>query len=288
MLHARPAGPGALSFIVQLGLHPARHRAVADDSYIVEYGPLLRHRRELADQNRARLRRLLIAVPMSLVLIALAASYSPPLAMLLGVVSALFLFFIALPGASSVDPGALAGVEGEVAVLKQLRKLPDTFLLLNRVRLPDALLPNGERELDFVVVGPTGLWIIEVKNTPGVIHVQPDQAHWPLVRRAGCGSSPSWNAVQNPLPQVQAQVDALARWFLVHGLFVQPRAAVVFAHAETALESPERSAIPVNLRDGIVATLLSADPVPIPESVRAALPRLRGRQMRSECQASLT
>jgi hypothetical protein len=246
-----------------------------DDSLIVEYGPLLRHRRELAEQRRQRRRRLAIGIPASLAVVALASIYSPPLALLLGAVAGFFLFFIALPGASTVDPGTLAGVEGEVAVLKHLRRLSDDFLVLNRVRLPDATLPNGERELDFIVAGPTGLWVIEVKNTPGVIHVQPDQPHWPLVRRAGCGSSPSWNAVQNPLPQVRAQVEALSRLLLMEGLMVEPRAAVVFAHPETGLESAESSPIPVCLREGVSDLIETAGAAPVPESSRQALARLR-------------
>lgn len=249
---------------------------LVDDSLIVEYGPLLRHRRELADQKRQRRLRLAFGVPLAVAAVGLALVYSPPLALLLGVVAGFFMFFIALPGASSVDAGALAGVEGEVTVLKQLRGLSDDFLVLNRVRLPDATLPNGERELDFIVAGPTGLWVVEVKNTPGIIHVRPEEAHWPLVRRSGCGSSPSWNAVRNPLPQVQAQVDALARWFLMQGLVVEPRAAVVFAHAETALESPERSDVPVCLRDSVAETLQSGAFGPLPAPARAVVQRLRG------------
>lgn len=253
---------------------------LVDDSLIVEYGPLTRHRREIAEQQHQRRFRLAVGAPLSVALVGITSIYSPPLAMLLGVIAGLFLFFIALPGASSVDPGALAGVEGEVAVLKQLRRLPDDFVVLNHLRLPDPTLPNGERELDFVVAGPTGLWLIEVKNTPGVIHVMPEQAHWPLVRRSGCGSSPSWNAVDNPLPQVRAQVDALSRLLLMEGLIVRPRAAIVFSHPETALESPQRSDVPVTLCDGIVATLVDADPESIPDPVREALPRLRGRRPR--------
>jgi len=260
---------------------------LADDSLIVEYGPLLRHRAELAEQKRQRRIRLVFGVPLSMGLVGVASIYSPPLALLIGVVAGFFLFFIALPGASSVDPGELAGVEGEVAVLKKLRGLSDDFLLLNRVRLPDATLPNGERELDFIVAGPTGLWIIEVKNTPGIIHVQPDERHWPLVRRAGCGSSPSWNAVDNPLPQVQAQLAALSRWFLTHGQVVQPRAAVVFAHSEAALESPERSSVPVCLRDGIVPALLKGNADPVMYSIRELLPRLRGHRPESEMSSKL-
>jgi hypothetical protein len=258
----------------------AQASIMADDRWVVEYGPLLRHRREVADQRRRRRRRLAVGLVISIGLIALSSSYSSPLALFIGVICGLFLFFLALPGSSSVDPGALAGVEGEVAVLKQLRQLPDDFLVLNRVRLPDNALPNGERELDFIVAGPTGLWVIEVKNTPGLIHVQPEQRHWPLVKRAGCGSSPSWNAVDNPLPQVRAQVEALARWFLIHGLVVDPRAAVVFAHPETGLESAGASSIPICLRDGIVPILETASPCPLSERIRTALDRLR-RQART-------
>jgi hypothetical protein len=248
---------------------------VVDDSLIVEYGPLVRHRAEVAEQRRRRRLLLAVALPATLAAVGLTAQFSATLAMLVGAVAGLFLFFLTLPGASSVDPGALSGVEGEVAVLKALQALPADYLVLNRVRLPDPTLPNGERELDFIVAGPTGLWVVEVKNTPGIIHVTPKEKHWPLVKRAGCGSSPCWNAVANPLPQVRAQVEALTRWFLVHGHLIEPRAAVVFAHPETGLESAEASAIPICLRDTLVDTILASDLAPVPDRHRLALGRLR-------------
>ncbi|RFF27008.1 MULTISPECIES: nuclease-related domain-containing protein [unclassified Wenzhouxiangella] len=177
---------------------------MADTRLVADYPPLKRHRDELREQRRLRRRRLMIAVPIGVLTVVAAATLSAPLAMMLAGVAALAIFFAALPGSSSVDAGQLAGVEGEAAVLERLKQLPDDFAILNRVRLPDETLTNGERELDFIIAGPTGLWVVEVKNTPGHVQVRPGEKHWPLARRAGCGSQPSWNAMPNPVPQARA------------------------------------------------------------------------------------
>lgn len=218
---------------------------MADTRFVVEYPSLRRHREELIDQRRQRNRRLMILVPAGLLLVILAGAWSLPLGVLLAAVSACTVFFAALPGTSSVDSGHLAGAEGEAAVLEQLAALSDDFVIINRLRLPDETLPNGERELDFVVAGPYGLWVLEVKNTPGHVKVRPDEKHWPLVRRAGCGSRPGWHAMPNPVPQAQAQARALEHWLLRHGIDSCARAAVVLAHPEVLVEGAELAQIPV-------------------------------------------
>lgn len=40
-------------------------------------------------------------------------------------------------------------------MLEHLKRLPGAYLILNRVTLPDETLSNGQRELDFIVAGPT-------------------------------------------------------------------------------------------------------------------------------------
>ena len=196
----------------------------------------------------SRRRRLVIAVPLVTVLAFAASAVSLPLALLVAMIGVGIVFFLALPGASSVRPGDLAGVEGEIAALDRLRALPDDFRIFNRVQLPDVELPGGRRELDFIVSGPTGLWVVEVKNTPGLVHVLPDRRQWPLARRAGCGSSPSWNAVENPVPQVRAQVQALRRWLLQQGVAAEPQGIICFAHPEVALRNADASPLPVLVR----------------------------------------
>jgi hypothetical protein len=248
---------------------------MADTQLVVDYPPLVRHREELRTQRRARRIRLAVAVPVALGLVALAASASPPLATLLAGLSAVVIFFIALPGASSVDAGMLAGVEGEAAVLERLRRLPDDYTVLNRVRLPDETLANGERELDFIVAGPTGLWVVEVKNTPGHVRVTPGEKHWPLARRAGCGSRPQWNAMPNPVPQVRAQVDALERWLLRQGVVASAGGVIVMAHPEVAVEDGTEAEMPVLVRDQVDAYLKDASAAPVQADATRLLADLR-------------
>jgi len=248
---------------------------MADTQFVVDYPPLVRHREELRTQRRARRLRLAVAVPVALGLVALAASASPPLATLLAGLSAVIIFFLALPGASSVEAGMLAGVEGEAAVLERLRRLPDDFTVLNRVRLPDETLTNGERELDFIVAGPSGLWVVEVKNTPGHVRVTPGARHWPLARRAGCGSRPQWNAVPNPVPQVRAQIDALERWLLRQGVSARAGGVVVMAHPEVAVEGGGEAEMPVLVRDQIDGFLQERAATPVGPDLTRQLADLR-------------
>lgn len=249
---------------------------MADSRLVVDYPALTRHREELAQQRRARGKRLALGVPLCAALVAAAASVSTPLAVMLGGIAALVLFFLAIPGSSSVDPGQLSGVEGEAAVLDRLLQLPDDFIVLNRVRLPDETLPNGQREVDFIVAGPSGLWVIEVKNTPGHITVQPGARHWPLARRAGCGSRPDWNALPNPVDQARAQVEALERWLLREGVSARARAVVVMAHPEVAIANADASETPVLVPAQLAEHLQSAGPGRTDAGLGQALERLRG------------
>jgi len=258
---------------------------MADCRFVIDYPALVRHREEQARAARTRRRRLWIVLP--LFLLALwAFSVAPPFGLFVAAVSAGVVFFVTIPGGTSVAPSDLAGVEGEVAVLKRLQQLPDEYLLFNRVRLPDNQLPNGWRELDFVVAGPTGVWIVEVKNTPGHVYVQPDARHWPLARRAGCGSQPSWNAMDNPIGQVRAQRDALARWLLHHSIVVEPRLMVCLSHAEVALDNAEASPVPIRVRDAVTGTIESASARLLPAGAIETLIALRQDRSSSGMQAA--
>jgi len=195
---------------------------MADCRFITDYPALVRHRAELKAAARARWTRLAIALPLLSFLAYGAFSLSPQFGLFVAAVGAGVLFFLWLPG---------------------------DFLVFNRVRLPDGQLPNGWRELDFIVAGPTGLWIVEVKNTPGHVYVQPDERHWPLARRGGCGGRPNWNAVENPIPQARAQVDSLRRWLLQHGIAADPKPLICLSHSEVAVDNAGASPVPVVVRD---------------------------------------
>jgi hypothetical protein len=217
---------------------------MADTRYIKPYPAMERHRAEMQALRRRRRWRLASGLVLGLALVGGAFALSPPLALLVAGISVMVLFFASIGASSSVSSDELVGVEGELRTLQALEKLPDDCVLFNRVMLPDDWLPNGQRELDFIVVAPTGLFVVEVKNPPGRIHVDPDARYWPLVGR-GCGGRPDWQAVANPLPQVKAQAEALERWLLRQGLNETVQAAVCFSRPEVVLENTAASPIPV-------------------------------------------
>ena len=218
---------------------------MADTSHIREYAPLTRHREEMQLASRRRRWRLIFGAALVTALSAGGYWITPPLGVMLIGVGAMGLFFTAITGGSSVPHHVMAGVEGEVRALETLAKLPGDHIIFNQVHIPDPAIPNGRRELDFVVVGPRAVTVVEVKNTPGLIHVDPAGKQWQVVKRAGCGSRPGWNAIDNPLIQVKAQIRALERWLLEHGIGARPQGMVCFARFDAGVVDPERSDIPV-------------------------------------------
>jgi Nuclease-related domain len=52
-----------------------------------------------------------------------------------------------------------AGKQGELAVTQALQSLPDQYVVLN-----DLVLPDGKGNVDHLVMGPNGLFVIETKN----------------------------------------------------------------------------------------------------------------------------
>lgn len=231
--------------------------AVARLDHIKPYPALERHRRQIARHSRQRRRRLLVGIPLALVLVGLVGWFNPVLAVPLAGVLAMMLFFASLTGGSDVDPGQLIGIEGEVRTLKALSELDDRFTVFNRLRLPDPTLPNGGRELDFVVLGPTGLSIIEVKNVPGLIEIQAEAKRWPVQVRAGCGSAPGWRQIDNPLRQLAAQQAALDRWLLSEGVSCPVKGLVCFARPGAGLRGDDHRHHPVTLVDALVERLES-------------------------------
>jgi hypothetical protein len=261
--------------------------AMANTAYLTEYGPLARHRKELRQAARRRYRRLgLVAV---VVLTAAGIGYwlTPPLGLLLAGIGAMVLFFSSIGEGSSVPAHVLTGIEGEVRTLEMLKQLPDAFLLFNQVQIPDSWLPNGQRELDFIVLGPTGLFVVEVKNAPGMIYVSPDQKHWQVARR-GCGSSPNWHTMDNPLNQVQAQCQALERWILTGGMHLSTRPMVCFARPEVVLQNVDSSDIPVVVPEQLPALFEKAAPDKSlsPGQIRALTELLAGKRTAPKLQAA--
>ncbi len=62
------------------------------------------------------------------------------------------------------------GKRGELRVTQSLSKLPDNYVLLN-----DLVLPSGRGNVDHLVIGPNGLFVIETKNYASNVKCYGDQ-----------------------------------------------------------------------------------------------------------------
>lgn len=228
---------------------------MADQRFVRSYAALERHHQEMHNAVRQRRRRMLTVLGCGVGATAFAYWLLPPLALLVAGVSVLAGFFASITGSSSVPADQMTGAEGEAKVLRALSALPDEFILFNQVQIPDPTLPNGRREIDFLVVAPSALFIIEVKNSAGLIYVRPQESRWPLAHKAGCGGRPGWNVIANPLGQVRAQADALDRWLLREGQTAPIHPLICFARSDVALRDKDDSPMPILTLPELVAHL---------------------------------
>ena len=232
---------------------------MADQRFIRQYAALERHRSEMRAAVLQRRRRLAMVLAGGMLATAIAYWILPPLSLLVAAVAILASFFAGMTGSSSVPADQLSGAEGEEKVLRTLATLPDDYTLFNQFRIPDPSLPNGFRELDFLIVAPAGLFVVEVKNTGGLLYVRPQESRWPIAHKAGCGGRPGWNALLNPIHQVQAQVAALDRWLLSNSQTARIYPILCFARSDVALQDRDSAPFPVVTVPELTEQLIQQD-----------------------------
>jgi Nuclease-related domain len=111
------------------------------------------------------------------------------------------------------------GKRGEVAIAEALKALPNDYMLLN-----DLMLPDGRGNVDHLVMGPNGLFVIETKNYSGFLKCVGDdwfvngkkhkslskQAKGNAVAQGPCDSRPSLigaGKIYRPLQQRKTAVN---------------------------------------------------------------------------------
>jgi len=101
-----------------------------------------------------------------------------------------------------------SGAKGENATLEMLSLLPDSYTIFNQVQVPNKQSRNGNTEIDFVVVGPNGVFVIEVKNNNSIIICSDEDREW-LVYKVGRRGTPYTASMRNPVKQLKGQIWAL-------------------------------------------------------------------------------
>lgn len=120
-----------------------------------------------------------------------------------------------------------AGVCGEEDARAMLAKaLPDTFCCITNAQI---FYENRHNELDLIVLGPSGIYVVEVKNVSGrIMGAYSDKVLCQQKRQED-------KQMRSPVYQVRRQVDILWRYLRAKGirawvqgvvLFINPKASV--------------------------------------------------------------
>jgi hypothetical protein len=190
------------------------------------------------EASHARKRVALIGLPMTVVLVFMFPALS----------WWFVLFFLILVfNAGSIKR---AGAKGEDKALSQLKALPDSYTIFNQVEVPNSQSKTGVTELDLVVVGPNGLFVIEVKNNKGTIKGREGDAKW-VAHKVGQKGSPYKAPLGNPINQVKRQVWALSNYTKAEGHRAWIEGLVFFAHRDSKLKLKGDMSVPVLHKTGL-------------------------------------
>ena len=149
----------------------------------------------------------------------------------------------------------LCGAEGEDMALGvgtvlpgSLTTLPDDYTVFNQV-----IVPNGKsfRELDFVVIGPNGIFAIEVKHHRGEISGKETDLTWCQRKRSRAGNTYEQD-LRNPVGQLKGAIHALKQRLKAQGIHPWIQGIVVFTHPECSLSLGETS-VPVLRLESLAA-----------------------------------
>ncbi len=124
-----------------------------------------------------------------------------------------------------------SGIEGEEGAVKMLRALPDSWHILAN---PVFTVRGRQAELDALLIGASGVWIVETKNHSGVITGRPQDEYWRQEKRSEV------KQMKNPLLQTERQQRMVKELLMGLGVQCPVHAAVYFANrsAKPAVQDP--------------------------------------------------
>jgi len=165
------------------------------------------------------------------------------------------------------DAGKMTrGLRGEekVAALFEERLHDDLFIL------NDVEVRNGRRrgQIDHLIVGPDGIFVVETKNWPGHITGDARQPYWTVTRP---GRRPQ--QMKSPTRQCKRQASILHELLRAHGIawrdiqpivvFFSPQSTLDITNLDIPVYSPERAAAFINA--------YSSDRIYSPDEVQTVL-----------------
>lgn len=124
------------------------------------------------------------------------------------------------------------GIEGEEITAGIVSSLPEGYVGIQNLIIS---YQGKSSEPDMVVVGTTGVFIIETKNMGGTIYGNYDSPMW-TQKKVGSQGTPYSKNFHSPIRQVNTHTFRLANLLRSNGFSVYVRDMVFFANPETVLQ----------------------------------------------------
>ena len=130
-----------------------------------------------------------------------------------------------------------AGLAGEDKALRILAELPNTYAIFPDVRV---VVGRKASQLDTIVVGPSGVFVVEVKNYSGVIEGDAvDQKLRHIKRRSG------ETTFYNPVKQVTTHAYRLHKYLQHNQMDIWVQGTVYFANESAKINVANSTNTPI-------------------------------------------
>jgi len=134
-----------------------------------------------------------------------------------------------------------SGVEGEETTATILSGLPGSYVAF----LNTSITYEGRSsELDAIVVGPTGVFVIETKNLNGTIRGNYENPQW-IQNKIGQKGTPYSKSFYSPVKQVGTHVWRLASLLRENGINIYVNSIVFFSNPEAVVQVTGEGKTPV-------------------------------------------
>ena len=142
------------------------------------------------------------------------------------------------------------GIKGERDTAALIERLPDGYYGIQNATV---CFEGKQSEIDMIVVGPSGVFIVESKSRNGQITGDYDARYW-TQHKVGRGGTPYSSDFYSPVKQVGTHVYRLAHFLRSRGMGVNIEGAVYMSsdNSEVFLSgTPGRIPVFTNTPDGI-------------------------------------
>lgn len=135
----------------------------------------------------------------------------------------------------------ISGITGENVASETLASLPDNYTIFQNAIIP---YDGKTSEIDNIVVGRSGIFIVEIKNHTGNIIGDLEDTYW-TQHKIGRGGTPYTKEMYNPTKQVGTHIYRLANYLRQNGIDTYVEGMVYFVNPSCVVRISGNSMISV-------------------------------------------